>query len=1111
VGTLAELLANLSPDPGLKGKQFEHICKWFLTNDPVYRSELRRVWLWDEWPGRWGADAGIDLVAEEHGGRLWAIQAKAYDPANTVTKADVDTFLSESARPEFAFRLLVTTTDRIGKTAERTLKAQEKPAGRLLLADLRAAQDSWPSSPSNLRAAKAKPKRPRPHQREAIRAVVKGFENADRGQMIMACGTGKTLTALFIAERLSAKRTLVLVPSLQLLSDSLRDWTANAKGFDFLPVCSDETVSGQDAALSTTVDLGFPVTTDPTAIATFLRRRSGPQVVFATYQSSPRIAEAYRLGRVPKFDLVIADEAHRCAGRVSSDFATVLDSDAIPAKRRLFMTATPRFFTGRVITEAKEADFEVASMDDESRFGPVLHRLGFSEAIERGLLTDYQVVVVGVDDDTYLDWARNGRFVTMDGTSVTDARTLAGQIGLVKAMRKYDLQRTITFHSRVSSARKFASSLPEIVDWMPARQRPKGQLWSDYASGEMTAGSRSALLDHLRHLDDGKRGLLANARCLGEGVDVPALDGVAFIDPRRSEVDIVQAVGRAIRLAEDKKIGTIVIPVFIESQDDAEAVLDGSEFKPVWDVIKALRAHDDELGRQLDELRRELGRSGEKHRRTPSPKTHFDLPAGISVDFVDAFNARLIAQTTATWEFWYGLLERLAKSEGIAHMPSDCIIDGHQLGYWVANQRAIHSRGLLSDDSTARLEMVPGWLWNPRDARWEEAYSLLCDYAARAGDARVPQSYEQNGIRLGNWVNTQRNLHTRMSPERQKRLEQVPGWVWGLADARWEDAFGLLLAYAKRKGGAVVPVDYVEGDFRLGQWVRGQRSRGERLEPERRSRLEAVPGWVWNPNDARWEEAYSLLCAYAMRVGNANVPRNHLEAGFRLGQWVIVQRSRQKDPKRRERLEQIHGWVWDSRDSKWGEAYELLCAYVRRVGNASVPPSHVEAGFRLGRWVIKQRSGQKGQERRRRLEQLPGWEWDAYESQWEEAYKLLCIYVEREGDALVPQKHIEADFNLGMWVSGQRHWRQTMSSERRALLERLPGWAWNAREAQWEKAYRLLYTYVEREGNALVPAKHVEAGFLLGGWVTHQRVIRSQMDPDRLKRLDELGFVWQSR
>ena len=301
-------------------------------------------------------------------------------------------------------------------------------------------------------------------------------------------------------------------------------------------------------------------------------------------------------------------------GRVSSDFATILDAEEIKARRRLFMTATPRYFTGRVVREAKEADFEVASMDDEAAFGPVFHRLGFAEAIERDLLTDYQVVVVGVDDATYRDWAQRGRFVTIDGTKVTDARTLAGQIGLAKAMRRYDLHRTITFHSRVKRAREFAHSLPEVIAWMPARQRPKGHLWSDYASGEMPAGQRHVLLRHLGRLDHGERGLLANARCLTEGVDVPTLDGVAFIDPRRSEVDIVQAVGRAIRLAPDKTVGTIVIPVFIDTDEDPEIALDDSAFKPVWDVIKALRSHDDELGEQLDELRRQLGRRG----RTPT-------------------------------------------------------------------------------------------------------------------------------------------------------------------------------------------------------------------------------------------------------------------------------------------------------------------------------------------------------------------------------------------------------------------------------------------------------------------------------------------------------------
>ena len=784
MGTFTALLENLAESPQLRGKQFEHICR----------------------------------------GRLWAIQAKAYRPDYSITKADMDTFLSESGRPEFAFRLLIATTNRLGTTAERTLKAQEKPAGCLLLADLRAARVSWPRSPSDLRPAKLRPKSPQPHQRQAVTAVVRGFETASRGQLIMACGTGKTLTALFISQRLAAKRTLVLVPSLSLLSDGLREWTANA-GSEFLPVCSDETVTDSDAAVSSTADLGFPVTTDPTEIAAFLRAGSGSQVVFATYQSSPRIAEAFRISRVPGFDLVIADEAHRCAGRVSSAFATVLDSDAIHARRRLFMTATPRFFTGRVVKEAQEADFEVASMDDESRFGPVFHRLGFTEAIERGLLTDYQVVVVGVDNETYLDWAQRGRFVTIDGTTVTDARTLAGQIGLVKAMKRYDLRRTISLHSRVNRAREFARSIPQLVEWMPARERPKGRLWSHYASGEMSAGVRSMLLDHLRNLDDRERGLLANARCLGEGVDVPALDGVAFIDPRRSEVDIVQAVGRAIRLAENKKVGTIVIPLFIGVGKDPHVALDDSVFKPVWDVIKALRAHDDELGQQLDELRRELG-WGRKPQKAPE-KIVLDLPARIGTDFLRAFDLHLVDQTTASWEFWFGLLQRFAAQEGHARVLFGKRYEGYHLDKWVNVQRTRYIKGKLPADRVARLESVPGWTWDPIADQWEEGFRSLCQFVERERHSRVPALHVEDGFRLGQWVGVQRtvNARGRLASERITRLAALVGWTWDAAADLFPDGLRHLHEYQNEHGDCDITAKYVcEDGFNLGMWVSNRRT-----------------------------------------------------------------------------------------------------------------------------------------------------------------------------------------------------------------------------------------------------------------------------------------------
>jgi len=1057
VGILSGLLESLDADAGRRGKQFEHICKWFLMNDPVYRQQLRRVWLWKEWRDKWGPDAGIDLVAEDCGGQLWAIQAKAYDPAYSITKHDVDTFLSESARPEFSFRLLIATTDRIRKTAARTLQAQEKPASRLLLADLRSAQVSWPRSPSDLRPAKLRPKRPRPYQREAITAVVCGFESADRGQMIMACGTGKTLTALFIAQRLAARRTLVLVPSLSLLTDTLREWTANDENFEFLPVCSDDTVTGSDAAVSSTTDLGFPVTTDPLDIATFLRRRSDSRrVMFATYQSSPKIAEAYGLGRVPAFDLVIADEAHRCASRVSSDFAIVLDDDAIPGRKRLFMTATPRFFTGRVVKEAKGADFEVASMDDESRFGPVLHRLGFAEAIDRELLTAYQVVVVGVDDATYLDWAQRGRFVTTDGTKVTDARTLAGQIGLAKAMRRYDLRRTISFHSRVSAARQFANSMPELIDWMPVGQRPKGQIWSHYASGEMSAGDRSRLLDHLRFLDSDERGLLANARCLGEGIDVPALDGVAFIDPRRSEVDIVQAVGRAIRLAGDKTVGTIVIPVFIEAGDDPEVALDTSAFKPVWDVVRALRAHDDELGAQLDELRRELGR-GRTQLRSPA-KIHFDLPARISSDFARAIDVHLVELTTTSWEEWFGLLEAYAEEHGDCVIAKEATFRGDNLGSWAAVQRVNWAKGRLDAGRIARLEALPGWWWNILDYQWEAGYAALLRYVEREGTAKVPHLWIEDGYRLGQWVTSIRNRYAKGrfdDPQRIEILQALPGWSWNTVTDSWETGFEHLERYVAEFGTSQVPRDYVINGYPLGRWaVRQRNTMRDSTDDPRHRRLSELPRWRWRPYDDQWERGFAAMQEYVARTGTALVPQDHHELdGFRLGAWVSSQRGQHSKGRlsdsRAERLEAVAGWSWDPHSSNWEEGFRHLIAYVDEHSHAGVPVDFVDdEEFSLGQWARVQRvqyaAGKVPKDRAERLQSLLGWRWDTYSEGWEENFAILERYVARTGTARVHRDHVEEGVPLGTWAGNQRAFfrRGKLSADRVARLEALPGWQW---------------------------------------------------------------------
>jgi predicted helicase len=643
--TILELFGKLSPDEHRRGRQFERICKWFLENDPEYKREIKRVWLWDGWPGRWGRDKGIDLIAETFNGKFWGVQSKAYALNHAVTKNDIDRFLSESSRKIISYRLLIATAAELGNNAKEVIQGQEKPVGTLLLSDLKNRKLNWPSSPDKLVARQEKPNNARLDQIKAIADVVRGFKSHPRGQLIRACGTGKTLIGLRVAEAMKSQRTLVLVPSLSLVSQILSDWAKDGlRSFRFLPVCSDETIGGEDHLVSHVSELGIPATTDSAEIAEFMRG-SGTRVIFSTYQSTPAIALAFKQHKLEPFDLAICDEAHRCAGMKDGAFATILAPQEILAQKRLFMTATPRIASEASKSRADSMGLELVSMDDHKVFGPVFHELKFSDAIRLKLLTDYRVEIIGVDDPLYRQYAERGVFVTLDGKTVTDARKLTSHIAVAKAIKKYDLRRIITFHGRISRAREFAEQFPQFIRWMPKADIPSGQIWTELISGDMASNKRDAILDRLREVQPPARGIVTNARCLSEGIDVRALDGVAFIDPKESQVDIIQAVGRAIRKAKRKRHGIIILPVYISSNENEEKTLEDSSFKQVWRVLRALRSHDDQLASELDNLRTNLGKRGKVRAHLPA-KITINLPTRLNAKFADAFYLRTVRAIT---------------------------------------------------------------------------------------------------------------------------------------------------------------------------------------------------------------------------------------------------------------------------------------------------------------------------------------------------------------------------------------------------------------------------------------------------------------------------------
>lgn len=1121
MATFAELVSSFDNDAGKRGKQFEHFVKWFLQNDPEWGTQVDQVWLWEEYPDRWGIDCGIDLVFRHKNGEAWAVQAKCYSQQHDITKHDVDKFLSESNRKGIDRRLLIATTDRIGANAKQVCEAQEKSVFRYLLSNFESANIEYPATLADLHSAKKKPKpTPREHQLEAIDGVVTSFNATDRGQLIMACGTGKTFTTLWIKEKLEATSTLILLPSLGLLSQTLHEWTLAAnQPFEVLCVCSDDTVGkkGTDEAIHSITDVAFPVTSNVDEIRKFLCR-DGAKVVFSTYQSSPLVAEAQSVATVPDFDLAIADEAHRCAGKVGNDFTTILDAKLVRARKRLFATATPRTYSTNVKKAAGERGIDVVGMDDEVVFGTVSYSLPFGEAIKRGLLTDYQVVIIGVDNPTIAAWIENRELVKTESGIESDAESLAAQIGLLKAYKDYDLRRVISFHSRVKRAEQFSKDLIDVIGWVGDKHKPSGTMKTDFVSGEMPTDKRRIKLAQLKSLAPQERGLLTNARCLSEGVDVPSLDGVAFIDPRSSQIDIIQAVGRAIRLSINKTAGTIILPVFIEAGIDSAASIEESNFKPIWDVLNALKAHDDVLSAELDQLRIEMGhKGGSSIDPMALAKIHIDLPASVDQSFGGALRTQLVERVTVSWDYCFGLLQRYADVNGDSLVPAQFRSEGNGLGMWVVKQRG--DRSVLSSERMVRLESLPGWTWDPRKDAWDKGFKYLEEFWQENGHCRFTGAYvNKAGFRLGGWVAEQRSTRATLSVDRIQRLESLSGWSWRVLDDAWEEGFSHLQKYCEINGHGRVPASHLtETGIRLGCWVSKQRMSRGMLSQDRLLRLEALQGWSWDPRTEAWEDGFRRLSLYIAEHGESNVKNSYKTTdGYRLGGWIAEQKSTREKllPERVARLEALSGWTWNKRDEAWENGFQHLEEYCSSNGDCVVPTPYVSPdGYRLGQWVGVQRStkGLLPQEKVSRLDSLMAWTWEARRDAWESKFGQLSEYCEVFGTSTVPLKYVAPNgFALGSWVRSQRARKDTHSSETSARFDALPGWSWNLVADKWESSFSELSKYAATEGNCLVAAGYKSPdGYSLGVWVCGQRANRESLNGEQQARLEALpGWSW---
>ena len=760
-------------------------------------------------------------------------------------------------------------------------------------------------------------------------------------------------------------------------------------------------------------------------------------------------------------------------------------------------------------------------MEDGGAFGDVFFKLSFGDAIRRGLLSDYRVVVVGVDDQMAETWIRNRELLITSTGYENDAESIGTQVGLLKGMKDYDLKRVISFHSKVKRAEQFSKELNAAAVWISSSGNQVERVKSDFVSGEMAMFKRRQKLRDLKNLENADRRVLSNARCLAEGIDVPTLDGVAFIDPKSSQIEIIQAVGRAIRLSPDKKVGTIIVPVFLGSATELEPLIETSGYKAIWNVLNALKSHDEELAIELNQIRLELGKNSGRGLKGDLSKVYFDLPLKVSQEFAKNLRLITVEHTSESWEFWFGLLENYVKATSTSRVPAKYKThDGYNLGSWVQAQRG--RKDFLSIERKNRLLALPEWTWAVHEARWDEGISRLKEYVKKYGTSWMSGTYEAgDGFKLGLWVKSKRINRRELSQERQALLESLPDWVWNVTDAQWEKGFSYLEGYVRKHGTAWVHAKHKEPDgFYLGAWVASNRAKRLDLDKEQIERLQALPGWAWNALDERWESAFRCLESYVQKNKTTRVPARFVDdSGFKLGVWVHKQRrdfdSLETD--KREKLAALPEWCLDPFKELWDQGYEATALFAKEHGHCKVPPKKyfTVAGYDVNTWINRQRtkSSVLTEEQKHKLEKLPGWVWDPNETAWQEMFSCLQEYVKNEGNTLVPVNHLlNNGKKLGHWVNDQRkrYQKGKLTQMRKELLESVPEWTWDAVRYKWENMYRELEKYAKKNGNCSVPYDlMLDDGRKLADFVSAQKQKRQQLGEDRKLLLEALpGWTW---
>ncbi|MFJ4732533.1 Helicase associated domain protein [Streptomyces sp. NPDC088770] len=758
----------------------------------------------------------------------------------------------------------------------------------------------------------------RPHQAEAVEAAVNAVVAGERRvTVVSACGTGKTLTAAATAHRLAPRGTvLVAVPTLALLTQTIQRWRQAGRTGLMLGVSS---LTQYRSGLTRQQAI---MTNDGDHIAALLEDAHGPVTMFVTYSSLPLIRRLHQDHALPAWDMVVIDEAHRTCKKAGRGWGTIHSDDALPAKLRLYMTATPRIFNTPAPPGPLSALFEAmpdATMDRRDIFGPVVYRLSLSEAIERGILADYRVVMPVVTDRDLHDILTDN---PADSAHHNGLRAAALHIAVLRAIADHDLRRVLVFHNRIAAAHAFAAALPATAA-EAADDLHMPHLWSRAVDSEQKPDHRRRLMEDFAATP--RRAVLHNVRVLNEGVDIPAIDAVVFAAPRDSVIDAIQAIGRALRQqpGESKK-ATLVLPVYLPDTASAHDALRTSNFAGLWNVLQALRAHDDTF---LDRVAmpHSSGPSG-----LPARTVHYHLPERV-LEIAFALGLEITLPPTGDWNEAYASAVGYREQYGHLDVPTGHVDgNGFALGEWIVNQRLRHTTGRLDDEQRSTLDDL-GMLWTTPEDDFTRMLGHARAWAEHHGHLAAPQDATQGGHPVGRWLAECRRKAKagRLATDHEQALNAVDPW-WNPPPGftvMWRRFYAYAKAHVETHGTGHVPNAYKTSDGTpLGQWLNRQLNHFHELHPAQAQLLldlHLTPSfenlYEGERQTGRSQEFRFHLAAaaqYLAREGTLRVPRAHAETLYgqrvALGDWIHRARKAPEKLTEAERrsLERLF-MVWD--------------------------------------------------------------------------------------------------------------------------------------------------------------------------------------------------------